>query len=104
MSFFVLLGLSALFGLCIVLSITTNANLVIELRAYDKALNEALGEPRLTGYEWSAWPRNMAYSAWLRKVASDPTSRYYRRARMLKVLRIAAFLLWLSFFLVIVLD
>jgi hypothetical protein len=96
MSFWVGIGFSVMALVCMALSIRTNLELVLGLRAYDRALYESLGEPRLIGYEWTAWPKNRAYSTWLRQVAMEPTSRYARRAKLLRVLRMAFYACWLA--------
>ena len=91
------IGLFVVIGLlCVALSIVINIALILELKAQDKALYESLGEPRLIRYDWTALPRNKAYSSWLREVAADSTSKYSGRARLLKILRVVFFISWSS--------
>jgi hypothetical protein len=95
------IGLLVVVGLlCIALSIFIDIALVFELKSQDKTLYESLGQPRLIRYDWTALPRNKAYSAWLRDVAADPTSRYSGRARLIKVLRTVFYVCWFAALLV----
>ena len=69
---------------CVVAGLWTHAEIVTLLRTRAPQIYRELGNPRLIGYDWVAWPKNRDYSEWLhRQAASGEVGEFSHLSRRL---------------------
>jgi hypothetical protein len=79
----------------VTLSIVANGALVSQMKLQEPELFAHLGSPRYIGYQWTAWPKNRAYSEWLR-AQTDRKGPYWLLVRRIRVCRLIFHFCWIA--------